>query len=437
MTDLETIISAGKQLPEHHPNASTREAIRTSLLRTDDDASVKHPRRSHLVVAATIVGVAAAAAIAWFSLRTSNSALVDGVEPARAVLSPSLDAQLEHRRVISPTDDGVSVDEVVRLSNGSVSVAVKKLRPFERFRVITGDAEVEVRGTAFSVIVERDKLVGVAVDSGLVEVRPWQQGPILLAAGERWAPSLGKHTSPEASPTEPPHEVEKTAHFDAGTKVANSPPPTVETLSAAQAQTQALEPTIATRVTRKRVAATSKGESSGGKKHPEAAEQTKALGSPPADVLNSRAVEASLSSSNDDPVLAPRARPPTKAERAFSRGYRALSAGAYDTAARDFERVVALDPQSAVASDARYWRAVALARSKKQGPARNALQQFLRLHPKSARVGSASVMLGWILVEMKQLESARRLFRVGKRDPRRDVASSARKGLRAIEDASK
>lgn len=79
-------------------------------------------------------------------------------------------------------------DEVVRLVDGTLSVRVEPLTDGERFRVIVGDAEVEVVGTAFDVVASRDRLVDLRVLHGRVEVRRRGQAPRLLSAGERWAP---------------------------------------------------------------------------------------------------------------------------------------------------------------------------------------------------------------------------------------------------------
>src|SRR6185369_12386757 len=54
-------------------------------------------------------------------------------------------------------------DERVRLHDGELSVEVMPLLEPERFRVITGDAEVEVKGTSFVVVARADRLVNVRV----------------------------------------------------------------------------------------------------------------------------------------------------------------------------------------------------------------------------------------------------------------------------------
>lgn len=76
-------------------------------------------------------------------------------------------------------------DEVVRLVHGSIGVAVAELAPNERFRVVTGHGEVEVRGTIFDVVAKDDRLESVQVHSGAVEVRTELEAR-LIRAGHRW-----------------------------------------------------------------------------------------------------------------------------------------------------------------------------------------------------------------------------------------------------------
>ncbi|MCA9542082.1 MAG: FecR domain-containing protein, partial [Myxococcales bacterium] len=66
---------------------------------------------------------------------------------------------------------GDADDDIVRLVEGVVTVEVRPRAPGQRFRVVTGDAEVEVRGTAFDVEARGDRLVGVRVLHGRVAVR--------------------------------------------------------------------------------------------------------------------------------------------------------------------------------------------------------------------------------------------------------------------------
>jgi hypothetical protein len=91
---------------------------------------------------------------------------------------------------------GSAPDEIVRLSEGTLTVEVSPLARGERFRVVTADAEVEVRGTAFDVTADHDHLATVRVLHGRVEVRPLGGAAVLLAAGERWSAPVAAATAP-------------------------------------------------------------------------------------------------------------------------------------------------------------------------------------------------------------------------------------------------
>jgi TolA-binding protein len=77
-------------------------------------------------------------------------------------------------------------DEVVLLRQGEITVEVEHLAEHERFRVLTGDAAVEVKGTVFSLIAADDRLVAVAVARGQVVVRVLGHDSVTLGPNERW-----------------------------------------------------------------------------------------------------------------------------------------------------------------------------------------------------------------------------------------------------------
>lgn len=101
---------------------------------------------------------------------------------------------------------GAAPDEIVRLLDGALTVEVDPLGPRERFRVVTGDGEVEVRGTAFEVRAEQDQLRAVRVLHGRVVVRGAPlEGEVELGPGQRW---LAPPTAPPFGlPTEAPAEA--------------------------------------------------------------------------------------------------------------------------------------------------------------------------------------------------------------------------------------
>jgi TolA-binding protein len=116
------------------------------------------------------------------------------------------------RRVSEPPD------EIVRLAAGRAAFEVTRLTREQRFRVVTGDGEVEVRGTRFEVEAREGRLWNVAVTDGKVDVRvgdavlrlqngdEWQRQPAVAAAQEPQAPApnarVGEHES-SSSPSGP------------------------------------------------------------------------------------------------------------------------------------------------------------------------------------------------------------------------------------------
>jgi FecR-like protein len=212
-------------------------------------------------------------------------------------------------------------NEVVRLEDGRVRVAVTKLYAGERFRVATDDAEVEVRGTAFDVVAEHGFLRAVVVQEGVVAVRVRGEREIVLRAGDRWA-RAERATAPQ----------------------------------------------------------------------PDTAD---------------------------------------RAPAGFGEGMFALRRGEFRAAADTFAR--AAHDGGPLEEDALYWHAIALARSGASARARAALTEWLARYPSSPRAGEASVILGWLDLDARDLELARRHLVRGLDDPRPAVKASARAGLVAIE----
>jgi hypothetical protein len=103
-----------------------------------------------------------------------------------------------HRRYAAPLGDvrpvgvaryervSAAPDEAVRLTEGRIHVAVVHLGPQERFRVLTADSSVEVRGTEFELEASAGRLQSVEVERGLVEVRVANREAQLLIAGAHW-----------------------------------------------------------------------------------------------------------------------------------------------------------------------------------------------------------------------------------------------------------
>jgi TolA-binding protein len=120
---------------------------------------------------------------------------------------------------------------------------------------------------------------------------------------------------------------------------------------------------------------------------------------------------------------------PSPAELAFSEGWQAFRSGDYPRAAVAMSRAVEAAPTAALAEDAGYWEAVALARQRSVAKARKSMEEFLRLFPGSPRAGEVSAMLGWLLVDAHEWPAAERRFRSAESDRAPAVRESAKKGL--------
>ncbi|HEY2729148.1 MAG TPA: tetratricopeptide repeat protein [Polyangia bacterium] len=344
--ELLRAIALAKALPSNVPGAARREEVRASLLATAaaEPAAVA-PRTSWAVGGI----VAVAAVILALGLARGRRP----PEPARShvVVRPASGARYA---IASPPPL-----ETIRLWDGAIDLDVQPLGPGDRVRVEVGDGEIEVRGTRFQVAAETDRLVGVEVTHGRVEVRPRGAALATLGAGQRW------RAAPRAAPERP------------------SPP----------AELPVAEPPRAIAPRLRRVAARA---------------------------------EAGVA----------RALAPTRQEALYDDAWDALRARRFDEAATGFGRVLAESPSGPLADEAGFWRAIALARGKKNAEAVPAFRAFLATYPASPRRGEASAILGWLFVDAHRMEEAAALFRTAAQDPHESVRASAREGLGAFARSS-
>jgi hypothetical protein len=314
--------------------------MRTALLATPE---LPRRRARHVVRGAWVAAIAAAAAIAIWIGRSPEPEAVR-VEPPR--LSIHAAGIADYTTVSS---------ELVRLRDGTITLDVEPLRPGERFRVVVGDGEVEVRGTSFEVAATSDHLIGVRVMRGRVEVRRAGAATMVLDPGQSWHVQVAVVTPPPVVPAPvvpapvppaPPHVVTRPAPR----VVAPEPPPV--------------------------------------RHSPE--------------------------------------------EVTYNDAWDAMRAGDFRAAATGFARVHALAPAGTLADDAAFWQSVALARGGRAAEAILAFRAMVDDYPASPRVGEASAMLGWLLVDAHQLDEAARYFQAAVTDPVETVRASARKGLDAL-----
>ena len=186
---LSELRSVAQQLPDGAPTEEAADAVLAQILAAD--LKEAPPRRRpaskavlHALVAASLflsIGIA----FALFHthqdaahLHQDWSKIVRNRKAHRATVHPNPGAKFSIA--------AGQPDEIVRLTGGAITVHVDKLHAGERFRVVTGNAEIEVRGTTFDVRADHDQLTSVRVISGEVAVRPHRQPEVLLHPGERW-----------------------------------------------------------------------------------------------------------------------------------------------------------------------------------------------------------------------------------------------------------
>jgi ferric-dicitrate binding protein FerR (iron transport regulator) len=198
VSELERHIDAlARQVEPFAPSAERAARTRVRLVDAvaSDRGARRWPRRWQLAV-----GVALAGALAAGTVAVTRAG---GGESARGAVAASDGADYAR--------EGAPGREVVRVRRGVMRFVVSPLAAGESFRVVTGDGEVEVRGTEFYVAVIDDRLASVAVAHGTVVVRhAGASAPAVLGAGDHWAPP-----TPPLPPTPPPATA---------TRAAPSPP---------------------------------------------------------------------------------------------------------------------------------------------------------------------------------------------------------------------
>lgn|GEM_PF-1617030 len=465
-----------RDLPVVEPDDAQREHVRTSLLA----AAAATPQRApawRRAVPAVVVATAAAAAAVWaLSVKPGSAeqpatpavARTDGQPAAKDAAVPgSPAAPAEAGRSEPATVAGSreaeyarlpgTDDEIVRLRRGRLDVRTGT-RPV---RVVTGDAQVDASATAFSIEVEGDELLALDVFEGTATVRIRKHQVVILSAGERWRRETqveiaGVIDAPVDDVTVVETEMQTQRAPEPGQqrrRVFDRPEPT--RLAPPARTAPAIDPVTprtrrapkprapdalgtpasratASRATEPRVP----GERLGQAPTPGAATSpvARAPASDSAAGTPSAAATVTATATDERPV-AKTPTGPTPAELAFSGAWKTLRAGNYGIAADAFARCVELAPNGALAMDARYWRAIALARAGRDPEARRAMQRFVDRHPASSRAAELAAMLGWLLLDAGEPERAGGLFERALKSSAPDVRASARKGLDALEAA--
>jgi ferric-dicitrate binding protein FerR (iron transport regulator) len=147
----------GRELPDGAPSEEGAEAVRLALLSSASDGTsgATSARRRYWIPLAAAASIALAVGVILLAYGPSET------HAKRVAAGEARRASVHAQKGASHELLGAQPDEMVRLTDGTITVEVEKLRPGERFRVVTGDAEVEVRGTAFDVTAKDDALIGV------------------------------------------------------------------------------------------------------------------------------------------------------------------------------------------------------------------------------------------------------------------------------------
>jgi TolA-binding protein len=403
------------------PDRDRREEMRTAILASLDtiaDTSERRtePKRTRWYIAG---GALAAAAGIALVLATRDA-------PTHAHGTITAHAGARYTTTRAP-------DEVITLHDGTIDVSVAPLHAGERFRVVTADTEIEVRGTAFRVVAELGHVVRVEVAHGHVDVRPHDGGIVSLRTGQSWkspvqsAARSARTGSSSLEPMEPAREptapaLEPTAPIQPALAPSTSIEPDL-----------ALAPNAPTRAKRDDAHATLDDvRKNRDRAKPDDATTRDDIRVKLDDATTRDDARAPTTPSISVSRPAPTAQPTRPLDAlAYDEGWAAMRGGDFEHAASAFARVTILEPDGALSEDASYWYAVALARAKR-GEAIAAFRDLISRYPHSTHVGEANAMLGWLLVEAKQSAEAERRFRAAIDDPKPSVRDSARSGLAAL-----
>jgi FecR protein len=423
------VIDLARELPAAIPSQDRREEVRTAVLAAAASVTRRPARRAWLAPA--LAAAAAAGLIGYLAFPRGSSGqpgplMAQASEPSSGPSPEPSVARHAHGTVhphprarylaISP-----GPDEVVQLADGAIEVEVEPLHPGERFRVVVGGAEVEVRGTVFTVTAREDHLVGVTVTRGRVEVRPQRGAPAVLGAGQSWhaAPEAMSSPTAEAAVTGAPLVTPSPSPASSPGPSSASPPSPASSPASSPGPSSVPPPRAAVLVP-------------SSPKHPSAPPPRGAATLAPPHVTEQARPTVDDPSAASPPVQPPTdpARPPE--ELLYDQAWEALRANDFAKAASGFARVLLLAPESPLVEDASFWHAVALARGKRSAEALSAFRDFLDTYARSSRAGEASVMLGWILIDARMYDEAARRFRAAASDPSPAVRGSAQAGLDAL-----
>jgi len=270
----------------------------------------------------------------------------------------------------------------LRLENGTLTVNVPMVDPTRTFEVITDDGVLQTENAQFDVVATNNRLVSLTVLRGKVAVQGTGGAQVFVSAGNSWVRELDSPVvavgAVEPAPLPEQAEMTKTVREDLTVREPNGE--------------------RAPKSWPRRNHAT--------QRHP-----------------NSSDVKVSPAA----PIASE-----APSQSAFAKGWHAMKQERFQQAAELFSEAIESGTSENAKQDASYWRAAALGRAGERFKAIEAFRWFVGHYPKSPRVGEASAMLGWLLIEDNRFDEAEIHFFRGSQDMSMRVRASAEAGLDAV-----
>jgi hypothetical protein len=273
----------------------------------------------------------------------------------------------------------------VTLTSGALDMTVRPLAPGERLVVRTGDAEVEVRGTALRVEADQGRIRRVAAIEGTVEVR-YAGFSAVIPSGGSW------HATDRATvPVEPAAPAVTPA------PAAEPPSPSAPRPVLVAARTASPDDVSTSPVARSRRAAALQTRLASREPQAIPARQRHAV---PRPLVYHGATGNRPGLRADEPPSAPgpgSEAPRTilsAASRDFAGAMRALRVGDYDASATQLAAFSASYPGDARADEADYLRAIALQRAGRAPDATATARRYLATRPTGAHRAEAKLIAG-------------------------------------------
>lgn len=432
MTD-ELLRDLAKDLPFERPTAARRDAIRSSLLveAAESTARPVAPRRWPIVVGFA-AGALAAAAIAMLVIRRP-APVIERANLAQ-VMASSPDVRIDHQ--IVGTEHGS--DEIVRIRDGTIALAIPAQRRGDRMVVRTTTADVEGGAGELEVTVANEQLQTVKVKAGTARVIVLGQMPVTLSAGQVWRASVitadlttGRPDPGPIAPARPTapstaDSVPTATSAAAATTTSTTATPAIVPATAPATTATPTTPPATTAIPTRAATASQPG--------PDRTAIAATPRQPTATIAATPAPQTPSEGPPPTPPSPPVVEPPKTAsiEQRFQRGFALLKTGKAQQAADELGAAADASPASPLAADARYLQAVALVRANDPRAAERVLVQFLDTAPTSLRRGRAAVLLGRLLAERGDPKTARAWLETASSDPDPAIAAAAKAGLQAL-----